>query len=55
MKLLEAFDYKRQPNFEEGEILLFDKPMLWSSFDVVKKIRNLITTNLEKTKLKVVQ
>lgn len=26
-------------NFEEGEILLFDKPFDWSSFDLVKKIR----------------
>lgn len=29
-------------NFEDGEILLFDKPLEWSSFDVVKKVRNSI-------------
>ncbi len=29
-------------NFEAGETLLFDKPKGWSSFDLVKKIRNLI-------------
>ena len=31
-----------QWNFEEGEILLFDKPFDWSSFDLVQKIKNLI-------------
>ena len=29
-------------NFEEGQTLLFDKPKTWTSFDVVKKIRNTI-------------
>ncbi|MFC2123968.1 tRNA pseudouridine(55) synthase TruB [Bacteroidota bacterium] len=29
-------------NFEEGELLLLDKPLEWTSFDVVKKIRNTI-------------
>lgn len=29
-------------NFEEGEVLLFDKPLEWTSFDVVKKVRNTI-------------
>lgn len=28
--------------FEEGKVLLIDKPLRWTSFDVVKKIRNLI-------------
>jgi tRNA pseudouridine55 synthase len=28
--------------FLEGEMLLFDKPMEWTSFDVVRKVRNLI-------------
>ena len=32
----------RQWNFEEGEILLFDKPFDWSSFDLVQKIKNTI-------------
>lgn len=27
-------------NFEAGEILLIDKPLTWTSFDVVKKVRN---------------
>ncbi len=29
-------------NFEEGRTLLIDKPLDWTSFDVVRKIRNLI-------------
>ncbi len=29
-------------NFQEGEVLLIDKPYKWTSFDVVKKIRYLI-------------
>ncbi|MCX7744219.1 MAG: tRNA pseudouridine(55) synthase TruB [Flavobacteriales bacterium] len=33
---------KPQFDFEAGEILLFDKPFDWSSFDVVKKIRYLL-------------
>jgi tRNA pseudouridine55 synthase len=27
-------------NFEAGETLLIDKPLTWTSFDVVKKVRN---------------
>lgn len=29
-------------NFTEGEILLFDKPLTWTSFDVVNKVRGTI-------------
>jgi tRNA pseudouridine55 synthase len=29
-------------SFEEGQVLLVDKPIEWTSFDVVRKIRNLI-------------
>ncbi|HEY6063982.1 MAG TPA: tRNA pseudouridine(55) synthase, partial [Chitinophagaceae bacterium] len=35
----------RQPasnSFEEGQLLLIDKPLRWTSFDVIGKIRNLI-------------
>ncbi|MCO6496970.1 MAG: tRNA pseudouridine(55) synthase TruB [Chitinophagaceae bacterium] len=28
--------------FEEGRVILIDKPLTWTSFDVVKKIRNVI-------------
>ena len=27
-------------NFNEGEVILIDKPLEWTSFDVVKKLRN---------------
>ncbi|MFC3199751.1 tRNA pseudouridine(55) synthase TruB [Parapedobacter deserti] len=33
---------KRAFNFAEGEVLLVDKPLRWTSFDVVRKIRNAI-------------
>lgn len=32
----------RKNNFEEGKVLLIDKPLEWTSFDVVRKIRNTI-------------
>jgi tRNA pseudouridine55 synthase len=28
--------------FEEGQVLLIDKPLEWTSFDAVRKIRNLV-------------
>jgi len=31
---------KKNYNFEKGEVLLIDKPLNWTSFDVVKNIRN---------------
>jgi tRNA pseudouridine55 synthase len=41
-------------NFIEGEILLFDKPIGWTSFDLVHKIRNSIKKYIGgKTKIKV--
>lgn len=30
--------------FEEGEVLLIHKPLEWTSFDVVRKIRNMVRT-----------
>jgi len=38
-------------NFEEGKILLIDKPLEWSSFDAVKKIRNTINKKFKKLKV----
>jgi len=29
-------------NFEQGTVLLIDKPIEWTSFDVIRKLRNLI-------------
>ena len=40
-------------NFEEGEILAFDKPLKWTSFDVVAKVRWNLCRVLRTKKLKV--
>lgn len=40
-------------NFVEGEILYFDKPYGWSSFDVVNRVRGAICRQLKQKKLKV--
>ena len=40
-------------NFIEGEVLLFDKPFKWTSFDLVRKVRAKIRRHLDKHKIKV--
>lgn len=40
-------------NFAEGEILLFDKPYRWTSFDVVGKVRNYVRRYLGIKSIKV--
>ena len=42
-----------QSNLLEGSILLIDKPLRWTSFDVVKKTRNLLRTHFQVKKIKV--
>ena len=42
-----------QSNLLEGGILLIDKPLRWTSFDVVKKTRNLLRTHFQVKKIKV--
>ncbi len=44
---------KKEFNFVEGEILLFDKPLRWTSFDLVRKIRASIKRTYNIKKLKV--
>jgi tRNA pseudouridine55 synthase len=39
--------------FQEGEILLINKPLGWTSFDAVKKIRNIISRETGIKKIKV--
>jgi tRNA pseudouridine55 synthase len=39
--------------FEEGEVLLFDKPFYWTSFDLVNKVKRMICGMLAIKKLKV--
>lgn len=40
-------------DFKEGAVLLFDKPLEWTSFQVVNKVRWLLCRKLEIKKLKV--
>jgi tRNA pseudouridine55 synthase len=40
-------------NFQEGEILYFDKPLHWTSFDLVNKVRYKISQHLKIKKIKV--
>jgi len=40
-------------NFQEGEVLLFNKPLYWTSFDLVNKIRILLRSSLGLKKIKV--
>jgi len=39
--------------FEEGQILLFDKPLYWTSFDLVNKVRLMIRSAFGIKKIKV--
>jgi tRNA pseudouridine55 synthase len=39
--------------FEEGQVLLFDKPLYWTSFDLVNKVRFMIRSGLKIKKIKV--
>jgi tRNA pseudouridine55 synthase len=39
--------------FEKGQVLLFDKPLYWTSFDLVNKVRIMIRSSLGIKKLKV--
>ena len=40
-------------DFEEGEVLAFDKPLRWTSFDLVAKVRWNLCKKLGRKKLKV--
>jgi tRNA pseudouridine55 synthase len=40
-------------DFVSGQVLLIDKPLQWTSFDVVRKCRNIITRRMKIKKLKV--
>lgn len=49
MNIFSATNFEPQPQtrnnlniFEQGQVLLINKPFEWTSFDVVRKIRNLI-------------
>jgi tRNA pseudouridine55 synthase len=40
-------------DFEAGELLIFNKPLYWTSFDLVKKVKNLIRAGTGLRKFKV--
>lgn len=50
---MEFFSFDRLPDFVEGEVIVFDKPYKWTSFDVVSKIRKQISlyTGIRKFKV----
>ena len=45
---------EKKLDFIKGEILIIDKPLEWTSFDVVHKIRNAIKRKLVLKRLKLV-
>ena len=40
-------------SFEKGQVLLFDKPLYWTSFDLVNKVRIIIRSTLGIRKIKI--
>ena len=40
---MDYFSFDRLPDFETGEVIIFDKPYSWTSFDVVNKVRKKIS------------
>ena len=53
MSVITPSKIDKSSNFVSGTLLLIDKPLEWTSFDVVKKIRNLIKKKLQIKKIKV--
>ena len=52
VKELDVRQAKSAEDFKEGRILLIDKPLTWSSFDVVNKVRIMLRANLGIRKIK---
>ena len=50
---LRVMDFSRAEDFGEGQVLLVDKPLHWTSFDVVNKLRGAIRGALGYRKIKV--
>ncbi len=46
-------DNEKKSIFEEGQILLFNKPLYWTSFDLVNKVRIMIRSTFGIKKIKV--
>lgn len=51
--MLDAAHPKKTYNYIEGEVLLFDKDINWTSFDLVQRVRNTLCRELGIKKLKV--
>lgn len=46
-------EIEKKSIFEEGQLLLFDKPLYWTSFDLVNKVRIMIRSTFGIKKIKV--
>jgi tRNA pseudouridine55 synthase len=44
---------QKQNIFQEGQVLLFDKPLYWTSFDLVNKVRIMLRSTFGLRKIKV--
>ncbi len=53
MSVITPSKIEKSSHFVSGTLLLIDKPLEWTSFDVVKKVRNLIKKKLQIKKIKV--
>ena len=53
MSVITPNQINKETDFVSGALLLINKPPEWTSFDVVKKVRNLIKKKLQITKIKV--
>ena len=53
MSVITPSKIDKSSHFVSGTLLLIDKPLEWTSFDVVKKVRNLIKKKLQIKKIKV--
>jgi tRNA pseudouridine55 synthase len=53
LKILKKNQLPEQVDFEEGRIILVNKPLLWTSFDVVNKIKYAIKYNHHLKKIKI--
>lgn len=46
MIIMQEMDISAKKDFVEGEILAVDKPLGWTSFDVVKRLRGAVLRRL---------
>ena len=53
MSVITPNQINKETDFVNGALLLINKPLEWTSFDVVKKVRNLIKKKLQIKKIKV--